>query len=155
MEFFLKNKALDSVDPRRGFTLIETLIVIGIFMLLASLGLFMAFDSFRSSSLRSERDMVVSLLGEARSDSMNNINQVPHGLGFDGTNYVEFEGADYTTGTNKEFIPVGSGTSISGVPSTGISFSQLAGTTTSVTLKVIQGSASSTVSINNEGMIDW
>lgn len=147
----------------QGFTLIEVLVVLGIFILLASLGLFMSFDVYRATFSRSERDMVVVLLEKARSQSLNNVNQTTHGFCFltSGavvTSYEVFEGSDCTAAV-KELIPAGSDISLSpspALPATGIIFSQLSGDSNYTgTITLTQNTQSKTVSINSEGMIDW
>ena len=66
-----------------GFTLIEILVVSAIITVLASLGLLMSFDVYRGFSFHSEVSTVASLLMRARSRSLANINQIPHGLHFE------------------------------------------------------------------------
>ncbi len=152
-------KSLNISTRTKGFTLIEVLVVVGIFILLASLGLFMSLDTYRGTSVRSERDMVVVLLEKARSQSMNNINQATHGFCFDnaGKNYAVFEGLNYAVAVNKEFTPAGNITLAPDCSSGGVIFEQLSGSLVGspVSLVLTQNSQSRTVSINSEGLIDW
>lgn len=139
-----------------GFTLIEILVVIGIFALLSGLGLFMTLDAFRGTSFRSERDIAVSLLQKARSESMNNIGQSSHGFCFDGANYIVFDGSDCVTAAVKELTPAGSGVLFSpALPAAGIIFAQLSGSATAWSGTLQQNNKIAALSINSEGMIDW
>lgn len=61
-----------------GFTLIEILIVIGLFSLLIALGLTLSLDSYRNYLLRADVGKAHSLLLQARSRAMNNYNQSAH-----------------------------------------------------------------------------
>lgn len=137
--------------------MIEILVVVGIFILLAGLGLFATLDSYRGYSFRSERDIVVNLLEKARNQSMSNVDQSPHGFCVEGSNYVVFEGSDCTTGTKKETTPTGSGVTLTpALPAAGVSFTQLSGDSSWVgSLTLSQNSKSAVISVNSEGMIDW
>ena len=142
-----------------GFTLVETLVVVGLMVLLLATGLFLGVDTFKNYTRRSERDVLVSVLTKARSRAMNNMYQTPHGVCRDSSsNYVIFRGSTYIGGasTNEE-IPGNSAVTISGLPlcsSGGVLFSQLAGTTTDLTITITQDSRTSTIEVNEEGRIN-
>src|ERR1044072_4262622 len=75
--------ALHSISIRnRGFTLIEILITIGLIGLIAALGLFISLNFYKNYSFRSERNVIVSILQKARSQSMDNIDEQRHGVHF-------------------------------------------------------------------------
>ena len=84
---------------KRGFTLIETLIVLGTVAFLISLSLFFDMNSYRGAALRAEESTIVIALQTARADSLNNVHQSPHGVALypaDHPNsYVIFEGQSY------------------------------------------------------------
>lgn len=65
-----------------GFTLLEMLIAMGLLAVMLTLGLLVSVDFYKSYSLRSEHDIIVSMLQKARSQSLNNINQKRHGVRF-------------------------------------------------------------------------
>ena len=121
----------------RGFTLIEILVVVAIFTILASLGLFMTMDAYRATSSRSERDIVVSLLEQARSRAMNNYEGTTWGVCYLAPNYEIFSGNDCAAGSSR------------------IIFSQLAGTTTAIDIPITQNGRTDIISINHEGTINW
>jgi len=80
-----------------GLTMIEIMVVIGLFAVLISLGLLMSMDVWRGASVQSEQDVLLSLLYKARSRAVANINEHDHGLYIDEDNmkYVIFEGSSY------------------------------------------------------------
>src|SRR5438876_578690 len=63
-----------------GFTLIEVMIVMAIFALLASLGLIIGMDFYRSYSFNSERNVALAVLRKARTEAMVNVDQAAHGV---------------------------------------------------------------------------
>ena len=157
----------------KGFTLLEVVIVMGILAIIFSMGIAVSFDFYRNYSFRSEKDTIISLLQKARSQSMNNINQVRHGVRFQNPlQYIVFECEpheppciDYAhanTSRNMAISP-SYGTTISNTPFD-VVFDQLSGclrsTTTAcsadpVTITVSDGPKSYAITINSEGQIDW
>lgn len=142
---------------RSGLTLIEILVVIGIIILLFSLGLFFSMDSFRGYSFHAEEDKLVTILQRARSKSLANIDQASHGVHIDvvGSAYVLFEGTVYNPVDPKnEPTPIEGPVTLSGL--TDVLFDQLSGASnTPGTITISGGGKSATVIINNEGRIDW
>jgi prepilin-type N-terminal cleavage/methylation domain-containing protein len=140
-----------------GFTLLELLIVMGLFAIILSFGLAIGFDSFRRDTLKTERTNLVSALQKARSQAVNNIDNNMHGFYFDGANYIVFEGTSFATrDTSRDlFIPRNSTISLSGLPH-GVVFEQLSGDATPAGVIVLEdGISSTTISINEEGRIEW
>ena len=156
----------------RGFTLIEILVSIAILAIIISLGLFISMDFFKSYSFRSEESIVVSLLQNARSQSLNNINQVRHGIHFQNPlKYIVFECdssepqcTDYSDAdTLKDLIidpAYNSSISSPGLPFDVI-FEQLNGScitsncSTLLTITANDGTKSYNIMVNSEGQIDW
>jgi len=167
------------MNYQRGFSLIEIIVVLGILALIASIGLFVSMDFWRGSSSHSEQDSVVSLLENARSQSLNNIDQVRHGVHFDASplRYTEFECTsstctDYSgADTSKDLVINSSSNNVSvtaPVLPFDIIFDQLNGaciTTTSPTpficdpatqqIKINDGVKDYIITVNSEGQIDW
>ena len=142
----------------KGFTLIEIVVVIAIFSMIAVLGLFMTLDTFRGTQYRSERDTVVAVLEKARSRAMANINQTAWGVYYDSTShsYIIFRGTTYDSGAStNEAVPGNAAVTITGLSSSGVVFSQLTGNTTATTVTVTQDARTSSITINNEGTILW
>ncbi len=152
-------KLLNTSRSKRGFTLIEVLIVLGIFILLAVSGLFMTLDAYRRYTFRSERDTIVSLLERARSEAMSNTDQTPHGFCFSNLDneYILFEGINCEdVNIKKEITPALSDITLSGLPDTGVTFSPLSGQTNwSGEITLTQGPNQTVININSEGLIEW
>src|SRR5690242_12740236 len=80
-----------------GFTLIEMLVAMAVLAVVIKLGLFLSLDFYKGTSYRSEKDVIISVLQKARSQSMNNIDQVQHGVHFtDPLKYIIFQCEDVT-----------------------------------------------------------
>lgn len=155
----------------RGFSLIEILVVMAMFTMVAGLGLFVSMDAFRGYTFRSERDTVVSLLYKARSQAVSNMcfgagctGGRAHGVHFDSVNkrYVIFQGYTYA-GRDASVDDVtlfrNNASSVAGL--TDIIFSPLAATTTanpsavSTVTITDQGGHASVITIGKEGRITW
>jgi len=150
--------------PAAGFTLIEILIVLGLIALVGSAVLFINLDSYRGDSFRAERTTVVTLLGQARIDALNNMSEEPHGVAFfpDGypDSYVLFAGDSYDTSLPSTRVPYKAAYSIAlgaGSPSE-VVFEQLNGDSNfsgTLTLKDTQRDFSYDILINSEGGLSW
>lgn len=142
----------------RGFSLIEVLLVLGIFAAVAAFTLFMGIDTIARGSAMSERDTLVALITSARTSALANTQARPHGVRIDATSFTRFEGTSYTAfPATYRVVPRNSGVSISGpaLP-VDIIFSQLAATTTGYsTITLSQGGASYTVDVSSAGHIEW
>lgn len=93
------------IRNQRGLTIIELLVVLGIFTIILSGGLFLSTDSFRSYYFDAEEKMLVSLIRGARSKAISNINYVSHGVFVSEQSFVLFQGESYeeNSGTNEDF----------------------------------------------------
>lgn len=142
---------------RRGFTMIELLVTISILAILIGMGLFMSLDFFRHTLLSDERDLVVSLMLKARGHSMANLYQSAHGVCYIAPNYILFRGNTCTAGAaTNEVVPAGSGISVSGMDAASpVVFAQLSGDASTKSITLTQDGNVKTISINNEGLIEW
>ncbi len=158
-----------NIKLQNGFTLIEVMITIFIFAVILGLGLFISFDFYKSFSFRSERDVVLSVIQKARSQSLNNIDQTRHGVHFaNPLQYIIFECnpgsacTDYTgADTSKNLPPIDPafGVTVSGGD---IVFDQLSGNCVSIncatnpaTITINTNGKTQTITINSQGRIDW
>ena len=57
----------------RGATFFEVLVVLGILAIVGTSALFVTMDAYRSSSFRSDRDLLLATLQRARAQAMNNV----------------------------------------------------------------------------------
>ena len=117
----------------------EIIIVLALVGIIASFGLFVSMDFYRSYVFRSERSVIISTLEKARIQSMTNINQAPHGVHYDGVNkdYVLFEGPTFNQGAATNMIIEGNN-SVSVAGFSDVVFEQLSGdaNAVSVTLRI-------------------
>ena len=144
------------VTSRPGFTLTEVLVVLGIFSLVAGLGLFMSMDAYRGYIHREERATIVGILQKARSRSMSNIHQTSWGVCFIAPNYVIFRGSVCAQNiSTNEIIPASPSTVTAGLSAPGIVFSQIAGTTSPTSILVSQNGGTTTIDINEEGAVHY
>src|SRR5580692_427190 len=100
------------VKSDRGFTLIEIIVVMAIFLITAGFALVVSMDSYRTYNFREQQNLVVGLLEKARSESMENINQQPHGIYINQNpaEYVLFQGLNYAArDTTQDIIFPGNG----------------------------------------------
>jgi prepilin-type N-terminal cleavage/methylation domain-containing protein len=142
----------------RGFSLLEVIIVVGIFSVLATLGLFMSMETFRGTLYRSEEALIVSLLQKARSRSMANVAQSPWSVCYIAPNYVIAKGSACTSIAAYEVIEANAKVSADSdfahtFPV--VVFTQLSGNATAAAVTVTQDARSSTISINSVGTIIW
>jgi Tfp pilus assembly protein FimT len=164
----MKSPSISSPDKRTGesgISVIEILLVMGIVSVIAAFSMSFSLDSYREYSFRNSRDMLVSVLEKARSQSINNIclgsacsNGKSHGVHLQSGSYVIFQGPNWAgRDTNlDETIQIDSpAIQISG---TDIVFLQLSGDTSSaggtITMSDITGHIS-VITANAEGRIAW
>lgn len=151
----------NTLHRSRGFTIIEILIAIGLLAIIFSFGLFISFDFYKSYSIHSERNIIVSILQKARSQALDNINQQPHGVHFQdnfGLEYIIFEGPVYDALNPGNFSPIKSASNITITSPTlpfDVVFTQLSANSSDKTITISDGIKSYDVSVNQEGRINW
>ncbi len=139
-----------------GFTLIEILIVIAIFTALATMGVIVGLDSYGRYLFRSDLATAASLLQKARSEAMNNIGETPHGVYFnDPANFILFYGASYATRNTSFDLAVSRNKTVATSGLTEIVFIPLSGTTAGGAVMLHNGVSNTTITVNNEGGINW
>ncbi|MEO5635159.1 MAG: GspH/FimT family pseudopilin [Candidatus Paceibacterota bacterium] len=150
----------------KGFTLVEILVVMGIFGLLASVGMFLSFDFYRTFSFHSEQNKLVSVLEKARGEAINNIcigstctEGKAHGVHIGSDKYTIFQTesdwASRETGVDEDIEAGGGAFQVTGL--TEVVFDPLSVHTTdtgTITLTADTGQTSN-ITINSEGQIDW
>ncbi len=140
-----------------GFTIVELLVVLGIVASVGSLGLFLNMDFYQGYSFNYEQNLFVSVIQRARSEAMANINQSKRGVCIIGSDYVISEGDICTDG---DTFPKSSTVTVTWpVGITTLIFNQIDGSCTTCIVPVVITLAgpgkTSTITVNNEGQIDW
>ncbi|HEY9586210.1 MAG TPA: prepilin-type N-terminal cleavage/methylation domain-containing protein [Candidatus Paceibacterota bacterium] len=141
---------------QNGFTITEMVVIIAVFAIIFWLLVTGSTSFIGNQLLYAERDTLVSLLRDARSRAMGNINQSNHGIFIDTDKYISFDGASYAARDQAKdaLFPKSSGVTTAGPNE--IMFSALDGqSNASGTITVLTNTGSSTISINNEGQINW
>lgn len=156
---------LKTFTPRKshdtGFTLVEILVVLGIFVFIAVLGLFLSTTTLRNSSFGSDINIVASVLQRARSRATANINESSHGVRLDGSGYTIFQGPPPLTFASRvtsldESIQAGAAFSFLPIATIDIIFTQLSGESSfSGPIVITNGFNTATISLNYEGQISW
>ena len=147
-----------------GFTVVEILVALGILLLIMSLGIFLSMDFYRSYAFRSEQKILVSVLHKARTRALSNINEYEHGVRIATSSYTIFQGprpspgpGHLTFGTRvgslDETIPASPVIARSGLSE--IVFEQLTGDSVTGNIVLSGQGRTASISINNEGGIDW
>ena len=154
------------IPAKRAFTLIEVMVVIGLFFIVGGLGLLISMDSYRSSSFYADRNLLVATLQRARAEAIHNVclgtctginnDGKAHGVHILSDKYVIFQGTAYSSSDplNAEFS-ANPGFVHGGL--TDVLFTQLSGTTTNTGDIVLSDKAGhvSTTTIGSEGQISW
>ncbi len=140
---------------RKGFTLVEVLIVIGILAAIAGLSVLIGIDSVARGTVHQERDTLVSLLTGARTAALANVNESAHGVHISPTEFISFEGTSFGSGLNKQPVPRNGAIEITG--ETDIVFAALSGNVLDGVgdIELIDANSTATVEINEGGRIEW
>ncbi|MEA1929752.1 MAG: prepilin-type N-terminal cleavage/methylation domain-containing protein [Patescibacteria group bacterium] len=145
--------------PRRvraGLTLIEILVVLGIFALLVGLGLPISLRSYETYSFQSEYERVIGALSIARNRAMNNLSRTGHSVCYDaGAHQLQIAAGTCQAPIDREDLGLPQRVGLADWPSNGIQFEQLSGNTAGATIEVSDGEHSETVIINEYGGINW
>lgn len=151
---------------KKGISLIEVIIAIGLIGLIGSIVGNTHIDEFRQYSFADERNILVSSLQKARSQSMQNIclgsectKGLPHGIHFEENFYVIFQGHTYDpSDPQNEIILFDKETDV--ISPSDIIFNPLSGIASTTPLDtwdivLLHGSFIATTTINVEGLITW
>jgi len=138
-----------------GFTLIEIVVVMGIFSLIFCLGTFASFSSYNRYVFNSEKETLVTLLYSARSRALNNISGFSHGVHIDKEGYTIFKGETYDEDDPGNLLVERNNViHIEGISE--VVFAALSGNPNVVgEIVVTKGEQTGSIFIENEGKITW
>ena len=141
--------------------MIEILVVFALIAIVGAFALFVSMDTYRGSSFRSDRDLLISTLERARAQAMSNIcagsscaDGSAHGVHIESDKYVLFQGTAYVA-SDPINAPFASTPFITKTGLTDVIFSQLTGNPISggtITLSD-QAGHSSKITITSVGRI--
>lgn len=148
------------MKDKRGFTLIEILVVIGIFGVIIAFSMTINLSNFTINTFSAEQSKLISVLERARSHAMANMFESKYGFCYDTGDYIIFHDGICDKSLTDETVVANA--NIASHPSTifptKIVFNQLSGNTDSISDIVIHltdGIKSTDIKINNEGVIKW
>jgi prepilin-type N-terminal cleavage/methylation domain-containing protein len=139
----------------KGFTLVEMLIVLGIFSVMAAAVAPFTYDNYESTLFLSEKSSLVSLLQQARQQSIDNIDGMPHGVHFDNDEVTVFEGGTYASSSSQSGeVDLSKTVTLAG--GVDVVFEQLSGqSSVSMSLQLIDGRRSASIIVEASGRIDY
>lgn len=146
---------------KRGFTLIEIMVVIGLLAVFATMGLAFSFDSYRGYLFRSEYTTTVNLLAKARNQAINNFSQSNHTVAILSGEYRIYATDSYDEDDENTYrsFPRNNALTFSGPEE--VTFEQLSGNVASCdsldpcTITFGYGLRTKSITINDVGGITW
>ena len=145
----------------KGFTLFETLVVIGIGVLICLISFSAFYDLDNNQLLAKETEEVVSYLDRARSESVSSNNFFEYGLHFSPTSTTIFQGKTYSSAsTTNDFYPLNSRLVMTPNLSGGVSdlyFARITGkpsATGTVTISMLGSTSTKTIIIYATGLFE-
>lgn len=144
-----------SIDFSSGFSLIEILVVAGLLLLIAGLGMIAGLDYYRSYVFLTEQNTLVSTLEVARMRALSSINGAPHGVYLGEATAIKiFQGPSFAEAADVETISANTAVARSGL--TEVTFSQLNGDASAEgTITLSDGKRTRDINLNYEGRIEW
>ena len=151
---------------KKGFTMLELLIVIGITATLSVVGIGFYVNQQKAKILENTAQEIVGYLRYVQQKSMAQEQSLQWGVHFDNPtsgqdSYALYTGTTYSSSIETKYLPSGI---IFTTPATGnsinISFNKLTGTsatstTQSITIKSIVTNSTSTISVSGQGLISY
>ncbi len=139
----------------KGFTILETVLVIGIMAIIFSIGVPITFDFYINYELTTERDNLVSIYQQARDSSMSGEGGLAHGVYLTNNGYVLFEGSSYADRLVERDIVFSRNDLIEVIGPTETVFEALSGRTSLESFSLTNGEKTFNVEINTEGRVSW
>lgn len=138
-----------------GFSLIETIVVVSLITAIGAISAVVSFGSIGRGSVHEERDLLLTLLLEARTRALANLRETSHGIHLATDAYTVFEGPVFVAG-NPLNQRIERTDTISLTPvDTDIVFAPITANAENATIVLANDSASSTVSVYENGRINW
>ena len=145
-----------SIYINNAFTLIETLIVLSIITVLASVGIIVGVSSYQRTVFQDYQQEVIDLLHRARSRAMSGIAGTDHGVHFEPHQAILFRGISFAARDPVFDEPVELGSAITATPPGEIIFSRITGNVGSPgTVTLTDETHTMHIEITSEGGITW
>ena len=143
----------------KGFTLIETILVISIMGILLGTASVSLINYQRNNMLRSTADEISSNIKRVKSNAISSLDNNLYGIHFENNKYVVFKGNVYNSSdSSNEIFNLSGGLTFSNIRldgSNNLIFSKFfGGALTSGTIDLVSGSKVIRFTINSEGSIE-
>jgi len=138
-----------------GFSLIEIIIVVSLLSFIFSLGLAVTFRSYESHLFNAEIDTLANILIKARSNAQSNMLKSAHGVFIKESDYILFSGLlfDENNSMNQK-TPRNKSIAVTGMQE--VIFEAVSGNPdASGDILLTNGNQTGSISISQEGRIDW
>jgi len=148
----------------RGLTLVEILVVLTLFLIVGATALLVSMDTYRGTSFRSDRDLLVALLQHARIQSINNIcagsgckDGKAHGVHIDQSahTFTAFQGVTYASRDISQDQAFNENPTTVATGATDIIFTQLTGVSNAQLITLTANGKTSVITIDTSGRIAW
>lgn len=147
------NQSADKMN--KGFTAIELYIVLGLAILLLSIGLPVAIDFYLSYQLVSQTELLSAAMQQARNLAMVNFNGSKHGVRIDADQFTIFQGESYAVRDPSQDKVFSGAAAITVNGPSEIVFENLSGRTSSSTWNLIFNTRSRWINVNEEGLVEY
>jgi Tfp pilus assembly protein FimT len=140
--------------------MLEVIVVMAMFVIVAGFGLFVSMETFRASNFHSDRSLLIATLQRARAEAMSNIcdgtctDGKAHGVHIGTNEYVLFQGSTFNA-SDAQNVTFEANQSVTRTGDTDIVFSQLTANTTGYTITLNGNGRTSVISIAANGQITW
>lgn len=152
----MKSRSIFTLNTKRGFTLLEVILSLGILTIIAGLGFVVSLDFYRTYFFNADRDTFVGVLQSARAKAMSNINESNFGVYVESSSYTLFQGVSYVLRDVSQDSIISTSPRITKTGLSEVVFSQLSGDA-NITgdIWLHAGTSTATISIQTNGRIGW
>ena len=140
---------------KRGFTLMEVLISMGILVILLGVSTPFVLHFYRRYILDSERGALLTLMRRARTMSMAGTGSSDHGVHIASDQFTLFEGSSYAMRNQSKDQTFSYNDIVVITGQSDILFKYLSGESSSTSFRLDNGNKQSSIYVNTEGRIDW
>ena len=137
----------------RGFTLMETLLSIGVLLLIAALTMPVGVNFYQRQTVDEAAENLAANLRQARSQAVAGLDDDSYGLYLNNSGYTLFKGANYydRMAADDVVITLDPGLKLTGT--TEVVFDKMTGSSQPADYMVSAGNISSTIHVNAQGVV--
>ena len=144
---------------KKGFTLVEIIMVIGIIIIISAISVNVYFNMKEKQAILKDSDSIVSIIEKTRNMSLNRKNDSAYGVKFASSTVTVFAGSTYNSGNNISKYDLESNVKISTTSlsshGTEVGFAKTSGIPNATGTVVLSTSAyTKTITISGTGIIE-